>query len=488
MKPVLPHILRLSFIAALAHAATQIDSDMPSNAADLFFNMRSPLSVNAPLELLQITQQQKIGRYNFGGEIKQSLGYDESYSGEKVTNTQLTKLNLKFIYQIDDWMTFYSKIYLDTAPLLNNSSSTAAFVSRLSNSRIVLSDGFITLGNLTESPLYSYFGQTGLPYSISYAPSDATVLTERLSQITQRVVSIGLNKNINGITINPELFLFNGDSKSTYTQHIPTYGINMISGLPINHDYNMEITCGWLSNLADTNGFQRTLSTIPGAEPRAAFDYSDVDVPLAGLTNTTTIINNFSTYGGFATSRSFEKIQYRVPTAALAIKLKTPHQITLSAAYSTALKSFDYRDLTYRNSSIPFSDSAPPLPSEGAHPSAWNIYASKKICSQTSVYTGIEASDEALALTIPKNRFIIGGDYKYNEFTKITLEIQQDYNYSTSTDALGPARADVNSSNPVHLDGDSSKFTYAQIPSLTTNSDLRGQASTSIVLGLKVKF
>lgn len=478
--------LKTSLAITVLCLSSQAASNTTEQDMALFFNKSKPLDIKTPLMLLEKKQSGALGRYNIGADANMMIGYDETYDNKHATKTQLTAFSLKFTYLLNDWTSMNGKIFLDTSSFPSAIASPPNFVNRLSNSRMALTDGYVMFGNLDLSPVYSYWGQTGLPYGKNYSPSNATNLSERMQQVSQRTVALGALQDMGGVSFNPEVFLFNGDSKPISNLDVPTYGINLISASSV-AGISWEFQGGWLSNIADSNGFQRTVSTIPGAGIGSVFDYGDDYTQLR--TVSTSVTNKFTASGGFATSKTFEAIQHRVPGGSVALKINVPYDVTLSTAYSSALENFDYRDLTYRDTGVMFSDSAP-TSAEGAHPSAWNAYVEKKMSNNIDVYTGIESTNQSLALSVPKSRWILGITKKWDAFTKIILEVKQDTNYATSTDALGPCRSDVDSSNAVHLDGDSALHAYALAPTTYASNGLntRGKTATDIILTVKVKF
>lgn len=451
-------------------------------------NKTHPLDIKIPVNILSKRQNQELLRYNLGMDTGLSAGYDENYAQETSFKSQLTSFDFKFLYLVNPWIALNGKLSFDTAPLPASLSSPPNFLNRLSNSRAVLNEGYAVLGDLNKTPWYAYWGQLSLPYGKNFAPSSATDLSSRMHQITQRPLGIGWAKEVNHIYLNPEFFFFNGDSKPIRSAKNQTFGFTM-NGSKTWQDSTLKIQAGWVSNVADSNGFQRTVSSIPGASNNAEFDYAD-DSSILFNTQSTNLTTLFAESGGFASSHAFEKIQYRVPASSFAVEWSLPSGVTVSSAYATALKSFDYRDLAYRSSGIPFSNQAPPTDAEGARPSAWNVYVKKDLNDGFALHTGIEGTDQALAINLPRKRWTLGGSKKLDAFTKVEFELKSDTNYSTHTDALGPARSDVSNAAAIHVDGQTANPVYALTPSGLTSEghDFRGKKAVDFVVALKIKF
>ena len=181
--------------------------------------------------------------------------------------------------------------------------------------------------------------------------------------------------------------MFNGDTipykvnNTTTTKpntQPPTYGFNLTAHANLSSSSSIAFTGGILSNIADTNGFQKTTSSIISTALGQTFDYDDEDLEdgdeydTFGAVTSNQPVYYYQNFIGFATGSSFENIYKRVPGASLALKINMIKDITLSGSYSSALTSFDYRDLSFASDGS-LSSSTLPNSSQGARPSVWNI-------------------------------------------------------------------------------------------------------------------
>ena len=438
-------------------------------------------SVNGAF-LAQLAAEDQLDVINLGFKSALNVGTQQKYDGSVKTHFSANSISFKMGFTVSPMIHFYSETAWDTSYLVNPSMVVPIFVNANNTSRISLFQGFVLFGDLKKNPFYTYFGQARLPYAVNFSPTFATNLSTKLQGITQRALAIGHVYDKKDMSLNTEIFIFNGDTTPRSSPNSPTFGFNTSGKYPMTAVTSLEFKGGLLSNIADADGFQATNSSIASTEIGDDFDYGDytfdpIDETATDILSQVTYF--YSNFTGFATGFEFEKIQKRVPATALAIKINTIGKISISAAYSTALRAFSPLDLSY-TSQGPFTKA--PTDAEGARPSAWNAYISKKYLKDYTFYVGYEATAQALALNIPSKRLVLGASKNINPFVSVVIEARKDINYGTQTDARGSYNNLLVSSST----NDIVPGYYSQIPS-AENGQL-GQSSTAINMALRIQF
>lgn len=462
---------------------------------------KSPYSVSSPKYLLDKSKNNTLDLFNYGFDTTLNAGYDTKYNGTDNANFTANSLKFKLGYAVAPFINFYSESLLDTSFAVAKTDIVPMFVNRMNNSNLTLYQGYILFGDLKESSFYTYFGQVRLPYGASYSPKYVSNISSRINTIVNRALSLGYNYGDKDNLINTEFFMFNGDTipyKVSNTNNNkpntqpPTYGFNLTAHANLSSSSSIAFTGGVLSNIADTNGFQKTTSSINSTALGQTFDYDDEDFEADNDYDTSgTISNNqpvyyYKNFLGFATGGSFENIYKRVPGASLALKINMIKDITLSGSYSSALTSFDYRDLSFASDGS-LSSTTAPTSSQGARPSVWNIYVNKGYAKKWNFYTGYESTAQALALSVPESRFILGLNNQLTDFTAIALEYRKDTNYSATSYAYGPTNKNVSNTGLVNTNyTDTNQVTYSLIPQAGTKE--LGNSSSTYSVAVKVSF
>jgi len=456
----------------------------------------SPYVIYSPTYLLEKSSANKLDLFNYGFDTTLNAGYDTKYSGKDNANFTATSLKFKLGYALTPFINFYSESLLDTSFAVAKTDIVPMFVNKMHNSNLKLYQGYVLFGDLKESAFYTYFGQVRLPYGGGYSPKYVSNISSRINTIVNRALSLGYNYGYKDNLINTEFFMFNGDtspykgSTKPNTQP-PTYGFNLTANANLNSSSSIEFTGGVLSNIADTNGFQTTTSSLMSTALGQTFDYDDEDLEdgdeydTAGAITSSKPVYYYKNFLGFATGSSFENIYKRVPGASLALKINMIKDITLSGSYSSALTSFDYRDLSFASDGSLSSNTAP-TSSQGARPSVWNIYVNKGYTKNWNFYTGYESTAQALALSVPKDRFIFGLNNKLNDFTTIVLEYRKDNNYSTTSYAYGSTNTTVSNTGATTTYATTNPVNYSLISQASTTE--LGNSSSTYSVAVKVSF
>jgi hypothetical protein len=434
------------------------------------------------MTLVELARDDKVDLIQIGFKTSLNAGTQQKYDGRVRSQFSANSMAFKLGITVSPEIQFYSETVWDSGYLLYPTPIAPFFVNANNNSRLVLYQGYVVLGNLKKSPFYTYFGQARLPYASNFAASFATNLATKMQAVTQRALAVGYIHDGGVSKLHSEVFVFNGDTRVKKSPDNPTLGIHIGGSSKIAQGYSLEFKTGLLSNIADADGFQTTNSSIASTERGDTFDYGSysfdvIDDDMLDLISTQAQLHYYyGNFTGFATSLEFEKIQKRVPGASIALKWQIPFDVSISAAYSAALKSFDPLDLSF-TSKGPFSAEKPP--NKGARPSSWNAYISKKYLRDFMFYIGYERTAQALVLNMPKQRTVFGLTKQINPFISGVIEVRIDKNYGVNDDARGPYnKGIISGTEPVGY--------YSKIPAALGGQ--LGKTSTSISGALKVNF
>ena len=473
------------FYTTYIHANT-LNHAESSHEKKPFAYRATPLSISVPLDILQQAASHSLDVLNFGLSGDLDITYTESLDNVDFTSVSPASINFSFAYVVTPYINFYGSTTLNTTPLISPSTIVPVFANSLTTTNMALVDGFFTIGNLNYYPVYGYFGQLDLPYASNYVPlSNNEDFSSQISTITQRAIGIGHSITLGPSVINTEYFLFNGDSIPTSATNTPTTGFNIIMNNTITTSTNLSLKAGFITNLADTNGYQNTTGSITTSARGKAIsninvakiDNSPSDI-LAQYDDSSVVRYYYDVFSGFGTTEDFEYIDHRVAGVAFALSLSTIGDINLTAAFSTAIRPFSPLNLSF-TANGPFPDDGP-TDDDGARPAAANIYLSKSFPSHgLSFYGGYEKSSQALGLSIPQHRVLLGFTKTMDNFTTISVEAKKDYNYGVNCDARGPY-------NSTLVNADFYPNQYSIISA--ADPSVLGNSSTAISAQLNISF
>jgi hypothetical protein len=238
------------------------------DASDLIVNLPT---MNEDLRFLKqaVEFQKKLNCYGLqlpdrpmivlGGKIEGIVFAQEGWGAEDPTlgDIDIGSARLDILVKVSRGVHAFMALNMDSAPynLLNNSSldiHLRGSGSRILNSRVYVSRAFITLGELSCSPLYFTIGQMFVPFGRYASNMVTTVLTTALARTNQRAILFGLyEKGLYG-----SLYFYPGDT-NVGKSGIDEAGINI--GYEKTFDKgSLNIGGGYIFNIADSTGMQDT--------------------------------------------------------------------------------------------------------------------------------------------------------------------------------------------------------------------------------------
>ncbi len=247
------------------------------------------------------------------------------------------------------------------------------------NENVNLDEAFVTLGDAEKYPFYLQTGKWAVPFGGFDTAMSTDPLTKNLGETKEAAVLVGYT---NG-DFTAEGYGYNGDTQKTGEgDNIDQFGISAGYAAEMNGTL-ISIGGGYLSNIADSD----TLTSTLGGTATALNKY------IAGWEAHASVGN-----GPF----------------------------TVYAGYMTAAKSFQSGEVAFNG--------------RGAKPKAWNLeaaYVTDVSGKETTLAATIQGTDEALALSLPDQRY--GGAITVQVFdhAAVTAEYLRDKDYGTGVGGTG---------------------------------------------------
>lgn len=302
------------------------------------------------------------------------------YSGSRTGDINLKSAEIDVATYINPWITGFFAIKYDNAP-------PQLFSQRAANSRLFLNKGFITLGNMQETPFYATLGQLYVPFGLYSSRMLTSTLPYVLGATRSRAFVVGYNP-VADSHLYGAAYIFHGDILSPGRVQ---GGANLGYRYRKDHVF-AELGASVISNIAESDGFQATGSSV---------------------------------FPGFGASPATQRLVSRVPGVGTHLKLSYGNH-SLKSEYVAAVTRFNAADLTFNG--------------RGARPWAVNVeynygFELKKIPGAISF--GYGHSGEAYALTLPRDTLITSLCMSFWKDTLATLEYVHSYNYPVGTTGTG---------------------------------------------------
>jgi hypothetical protein len=243
------------------------------------------------------------------GVLRGDVLYSKNFNGSTDTDLDLEQAELDIFVEASRWVSgFMSLAYDNGSPSYDVSAmNVGSGYNDVAWSNVYLNRGFITVGDLTQSPFYGSIGQMYMPFGKYSSWLVSSSLTKKLGKTSGRAIDVGYAKD--GFV--STAYIMHGDSKevnqtsgTSNTDNINAWGVNFEKSLDLAKNTKATVGAGYISNLADSEG---VLSTL---------EYATV---------------------AFAGGLSYNVTQY-VPAYDIYAKLELPSDWTLSAEYITAQK------------------------------------------------------------------------------------------------------------------------------------------------------
>ena len=267
---------------------------------------------------------------------------------------------------------------------------------------IIVDEGTITVGNLEKFPAYLTVGKMYVPFGSFESNMISDPLTLEIGETGDTAVQVGFESG----AFYGSVYAYNGDINETdEDDNIDTFGVN--AGYRIgNEQMALDVGFGWTNNIGDSDALGDHID---------ATSFGSVDDYVAGL----------ALHAVFTTE-----------------------PFTVIGEYVTALNDFEATEVDFNG--------------DGAEPEAWNIeigYTTELFNRETTFAIGYQGTDEALALGLPEERYLVAASLGIFDNTALSLQWAHDEDYDdgdSSTTCLDDNGAVTNCNGS---DNDADTFT-----------------------------
>lgn len=377
------------------------------NASDLLYQVSS---MNEDLLLLQERDKfnEILEQYSgdsldmrplvvISGGIETRASYSKGYTDKENMDVNLSTAEIDLWAIMSQWVSGFIN--------LNYDDSSPETGSRVTNSRFYLQRGFVTIGNLQQSPFYVTMGQLFLPFGRYSSAVVTTPITKSIGRIEERALVLGYARDGfyfqaygdkgDRVTSNNNI-IFQGGANFGYKNNNTAIG-------------GIDVGMGYTTNFADSQGMQSN-GLSSGGNPSTQF---------AGFSET---------YNADGTSAN--DLAHNVGALDFHLSLSRG-MMTLITEYITAVERFDEGDLTFDG--------------EGALVSAlqteldFNFLFGKIPLTIGAAYN---QSWEALALNVPQQSYFLVASTSLWKNTVESLEFRHDVNYAVTDNTGGGGAGD----------------------------------------------
>ncbi|QGU31595.1 LbtU family siderophore porin [Thermochromatium tepidum] len=248
---------------------------------------------------------------------------------------------------------------------------------------------YLTLANPDVSPLFLTAGQVYVPFGVYETNLVSDPLTLEIGETRETALQLGFEHS----GLSGGVYVFNGDNKVKGKDRIQGWGANL-GFVQEGDDWAWSVGTGYINDLGDSDSLHEIINDnrVGAAEvdPSLSIDPTE---RTAGWT-----LNATASFGPFS----------------------------LIGEYLSASDAFDPISLDFKG--------------EGARPSAWNIeagYSFTLLGAESMVAAGYQGTREALALELPKERWLLGWSTEIFDRTSLGLEWARDHDYNTRAGGTG---------------------------------------------------
>ena len=364
-----------------------LNKDAAFNGSELIINTPSVRENSrlllAQYKLEQECQQMGIAPFQyphmtFSGKLEGLASYANPYAGSNVNNIDFSGAELDTYIQGTPWVSGFMALDYDN-------------IQKQNGSRVFLNRAFVTIGNLSKSPVYASIGQVYLPFGRYSSLLVTSPSTQLLGRTRARTIELGYQKTGDN-ALHAELYAFQG-----LTTNIRKSNNNNEWGADAGYNYKIGKVSGefggsFISNIADSQGFQATAFLPP------------------------------------------ERLDHRVPAYDVYGSIGIG-PFALISEFVQSTRSFSLSDAAFAN--------------HGARPSAYHVegdYTFTSFGKPSTFGIAYGGSSQALALGLPQNRYSAVYNIVIWKDTQLAIEYRHDNNYSRSsvtTDPANPTSATV---------------------------------------------
>ena len=336
-----------------------------------------------------------------GGKLEAQASLQNPYVGTNTNNIDLVTAELEVLTQASPWVNGVFIIDYNNASLNQVLQGSG---NPINNSNLFLNRGYITLGNLNQSPVYFNVGQMYAPFGTYGGWTLTNSTTKVLGRAIVRAAELGFVKD----GFNTSVYAFNGGPTTSFSNNqINNWGTDASYKFNFGQ-YNADLGVGFINDIASAQGAQLTGG---GA----------------------------GTFQGFSQNGSTETLVRYVPGVDLSGSLaRGPWYFVAEGVAAT--RAYDPADMSFD--------------AKGAQPKAAHIETGLdfNLLGKKSVFSvSYDQTWQALAMGLPKNSYIATFNTSIWKNTVETLEVRHDMNYASTNTSTGACIATDSVGNAITI-------------------------------------
>jgi len=329
----------------------------------------------------------------YQGENNRRLSLNDAYLNAQVVVNDWTRGFTSFSFENNSVAIPTSLTTVGASPKAGT-YSTAYNSGTTVNTNVHFEQGFVTIANYEVSPLFFQIGKQFTSYGRYQIHPIERSLTEVATESLQTSAKLGF---ITRMGLHGDIYAFDNAMQLVTQSHTKTvYGASL--GFDqINDQLGFDVGLGYMSQLTGVNDIAYSVTNFRGA---ATFTHTVGGIAVYGDVNS----------GPF----------------------------TLSGRFSTAIQHFSPADLStlYNPPVTPLAT----VGASGARPWTADLTAGFGFnywARNQNLYVGFQASNDAVNLYLPKNRWIAGYNIDMWKYTNIGAEFGHDKDYSSGNGGTG---------------------------------------------------
>jgi hypothetical protein len=351
---------------------------------------------------------------------------DLGYQGENSQRISVNDANLNVKADINDWAKAFASLSYDNAsqvlpgavaykplaPALATKRPLSGKYDNIkdSNGGMNLEQGYITLANASQMPVYVKLGKQFVNFGTYKLHPLTQPVTQVLTETLRNAVEAGFDTSLMGsVGLIGSLYVFDNPYKQSNKGHsVPNYGGRLGIG-QTNDQLGWNLSADYLYNFIGVQGVAYSVGL---------FNSSNVNGQVGN--------NGFQSVGTYVN---------RVGAGALNANINSG-PFTVAAHYVVALQRFNSADLT--NKAV--------VGANGAKPWAADLsvgYNFNYLDKGQSVLIGYQGTEDSVNLFLPRQRWVVGYNVDVLKNANVGVELDHDIAYSSGDGSTGNSNNEV---------------------------------------------
>lgn len=328
-----------------------------------------------------------------------------NYMGKNPSRLSVNDIYLNTTALVNDWTKVFSSISFNNAYPANLSATALDGIKKIGRysyvyptNTVSFEQAYVTFGNFDCSPFFAQIGKQYQPFGRYEIHPIERSMTQVLTESLQTSAEVGF---VSKAGVSGAVYAFdNSLTRSNVGHTLPVYGAMLAIDQP-SSDIGYDMGLGYMSNMAGVNDVASAITNYQTAS-------------VASGTNTAGI----GTYQASIGAMSFYVDLNSGP-------------ITLGARYAASTSRFGTQTLSNNF-----------INADGSTARPWAIdlsaaYAFNAWTKPQNVYVGYQTSNNAVNLSLPKNRYLAGYSVDVLQNTSFGIQWDRDVDYSSGNGGTG---------------------------------------------------